>query len=115
MRFLKLGSFHQTTPPGPIRGYLEPFFYFSNFSPNNSSFKMIPRLPGHRGVADYQCPGCRGVKNPGCLGDQGVENLWCPGHWGVENLWCPGHQGVILKLKLLRENSLKMKMALRYF
>ena len=65
MRFLKLGSFHQTTPPGPIRGYLEPFFNFSNFSPNNSSFKTIPRLPGHRELRITGVPDAGESRIPG--------------------------------------------------
>ena len=31
MRFLKVGFFHQTTPPGAIRGSLEPFLILATF------------------------------------------------------------------------------------
>jgi len=71
MRSLKLGVFHQTTPPGPIRGSLEPFLILA-------TFKMTPRRPGHRGAANPRCPERRGVRN----------------------LRCQGHRGVVLKLRL---------------
>ena len=37
--------FHQTTPPGPIRGSLEPFLLFSDFY---GAIQILKRLPGVR-------------------------------------------------------------------
>ena len=64
MSFLKLGFFHQTTPPGPIGGSLEPFlilaiFQISNFS--DSNFKITPRRPGRQGAENRQYREYRGV------------------------------------------------------
>ena len=65
--------FLQTTPPGPIRSYLEAFLILATFHGVIQVLKTTPRRPGHRGVA----------------------NSWCPGRWGVENLERPGHRGFV--------------------
>ena len=49
MRILKLGFFHRTTPPGPIRGILGPFSFLRIF---HRVFQVIKRLPG-----DLRIPG----------------------------------------------------------
>ena len=83
MRFLKLCFFHQTTPPGPIRGSLGPFLISETF---NGAIQVLKRLPGIRDTRSRKFPG---------PGRRGVEDSWCPGRWGVENPWCPGHRGVV--------------------
>ena len=75
MRFLKLGIFHQTTPPGPIRGSLEPFLILAKF---------------------------HGVRRPGHLV---ATSLRCPEHREAINCWCPGHWVAILKYQLLSKTS----------
>ena len=53
MRFLKLLFFHQTSPPAPFRGSLEPLLFLAIFQLllviSYSNCKMTPRHPGHRG------------------------------------------------------------------
>ena len=54
MRFLKLGFFHQTTPPGPMRGSQEPFLILATF---HGVIQVLKRLPGIRDNGESQTPG----------------------------------------------------------
>ena len=45
MRILKLGLFHQTTPPGTIRDILGPFSFLTIF---HGVIQILKQLPGVR-------------------------------------------------------------------
>jgi len=51
MRFLKLGVFHQTTPPDPIKDSLDQLLILTTFLQSYSSFKTTSSASGHQGDA----------------------------------------------------------------
>jgi len=64
---------------------------------------LIKRIPGVRDTGDYRLPG---VPDTGDSRHPGVRDN------GDSRLPSPRCQGVVLKLELLREKSLRLKMAL---
>jgi len=54
MRFIKFFFLHQTTPPGPIRGYLDPFLILATF---HGVIQVFKRLPSVRGTGELRIPG----------------------------------------------------------
>ena len=54
-------------PPGPVRGYLEPFLFLAIFHGVFTVLKTTPRRPGHRGVANARCPGHQGEFENGSM------------------------------------------------
>ena len=74
MGFLKLGFFHLTTPPGPIRGYLELFLILATFQ---GVTKVSKQLPGVQGTGESLIP------VPQTLGRQESPVSWSPRSRGV--------------------------------
>ena len=60
--------FHQTTPSGLVRGYLEPFSILATF---HGVIQVLKGLPGIQDTGELRIPGRRGVENPRCPGHQG--------------------------------------------
>ena len=54
MIILKLVFFHQTTPPGPIRGSLGPFLILATF---HGVIQVLKRLPGVWDTKELRSPG----------------------------------------------------------
>ena len=67
----EVGFFHQTTPPGPIRGNLELFLILATF---HGVIKVLKWLPGGRDTGDSRLPGVCDTRNPQLPGvpDTGV-------------------------------------------
>ena len=61
IRLLKLGFSHQTAPPGPIRGYLEPFLILATF---HGVIPVLKWLPGVRDTGKLQIPGVPDTREP---------------------------------------------------
>ena len=119
MRLLKL-FFHQTTPPGPSRGSLEPFLILATF---HKVIQVLKQLPGIRDTGELQIPGVWDAKKsritnvwdnresqtpgirfllffkllanlPSSGKTGGFANPQCLGHQGFVSPQCPGGRGV---------------------
>jgi len=80
MRFLNC-FFHQTTPPGPIRGYLEPFLILATF---HGVIQVLKRLLASRTLGSCGFPVSR------TPGSRESPLSWTPGSWASQVSRTPG-------------------------